>query len=95
MKKGQASETTKCHRLNCMSIDYIGVQFECMQMYDRPMNVRMSQLRQSIVCPSVMIAWVKYDGAHAANRIMFNVSWTLDFLIEVKNEKRFFILNKN
>ncbi len=56
-------------------------------MCDRPMNVRMSieAIDRLFKC---MIGWVlEYDG--------INVSSTLDFLIEVKNEKRLLILNRN
>jgi hypothetical protein len=43
----------------------------------------------------LMIAWVKYDGIQVANKIMFNVSSTLDFLKEISNNNFFYSDSEN
>ena len=58
------------------------------------MNVRES-IKAIDRLSKLMIARVKYDGIHVANKIMFNVSSTLKFLIEINNNYLFYLDSEN
>ena len=63
-------------------------------MCERPKNVRES-IKTIDRLSMIMIAWVKYDGIHVPNKIMFNVSSTLKFLIEINNNYLFYLDSEN